>query len=218
MTGQYLKTQEQIINQGKVSNFDEFLTENRKAINKQFAIAMRILVLLGPIIAIMVKLNMFMGVTFNAAIYITVYVLVLTIIQYILLRHHEDSILASLITLLAWEGLLLVTNSTHLTIYITWFLIPLMALQFCDFKLYFISTVVNYGFMTFATWQTAAYFTERRIDFTSPVAYFIGRLGGLTVEMLVMIFAGYSLCRIMSNHYRTLIEQFKTELARAIRK
>ena len=210
MTGQYLKTQEQIINQGKVSNFDEFLTENRKAINKQFALAMRVLVLLGPIIAIMVKLNMFMGVTFNAAIYITVYVLVLTIIQYILLRRHEDSILASLITLLAWEGLLLVTNSTHLTIYITWFLIPLMALQFCDFKLYFISTVVNYGFMTFATWQTAAYFTERRIDFSSPVAYFIGRLGGLTVEMLVMIFAGYSLCRIMTNHYRTLIEQFKT--------
>ncbi|MCR5502765.1 MAG: response regulator [Lachnospiraceae bacterium] len=85
-----------------------------------------------------------------------------------------------------------------------------MALQFCDFKLYFISTVVNYGFMTFATWQNAAYFTERRIDFSSPVAYFTGRLGGLTVEMLVMIFAGYSLCKIMSNHYRTLIEQFKT--------
>lgn len=63
MVGQYLKTQEQIINQGKVSNFDEFLTENRKAINKQFAVTMRVLVLLGPIIATMVKLNMFMGVT-----------------------------------------------------------------------------------------------------------------------------------------------------------
>ena len=205
-----MKTREQIIKNGKVSNFDEFLTENRKNINKQYANAMRILVFLGPIIAIMVKLNMFIGVTFNAAIYITVYVLVLTIIHYILLRRHEDSILASLITLLAWEGLLLVINSTHLTIYITWFLIPLMALQFCDFKLYFISTIVNYGFMTFATWQTAAYFAELRIDCSSPVEYFVGRLGGLTVEMLVMIFAGYSLCRIMSNHYKTLIEQFKT--------
>ncbi|MCR5268205.1 MAG: hypothetical protein K6E16_06800 [Lachnospiraceae bacterium] len=205
-----MKTQEQIINQGKVSNFDEFLTENRKAINKQFAVTLRVGVLVGPIIAIMVKLNMFMGVTFNAAIYITLYVLVLTIIHSILLRRHEDSVLAGLLTLLAWEGLLLVFNSTHLTIYITWFLIPLMALQFCDFKLYFISTIVNYGFMTFATWQTAAYFTERRIDFSSPVAYFTGRLGGLTVEMLVMIFAGYCLCKIMSNHYRTLIEQFKT--------
>ena len=205
-----MKTREQIIKNGKVSNFDEFLTENRKNINKQYANAMRILVFLGPIIAIMVKLNMFIGVTFNAAIYITVYVLVLTIIHNILLRRHEDSILASLITLLAWEGLLLVINSTHLTIYITWFLIPLMALQFCDFKLYFISTIVNYGFMTFATWQTAAYFAELRIDCSSPVEYFVGRLGGLTVEMLVMIFAGYSLCRIMSNHYKTLIEQFKT--------
>ena len=35
---QYLKTQEKIIKQGKLSNFDEFLTENRKAINKQFAV------------------------------------------------------------------------------------------------------------------------------------------------------------------------------------
>ncbi len=85
-----------------------------------------------------------------------------------------------------------------------------MALQYCDFKLYTIVTVINYGFMTFATWQTAPYFTERRIDFSAPFAYFIGRLGGLTLEMVVMIFAGYSLYRIMSSHYRKLIEQFKT--------
>ncbi len=205
-----MKTKEQIITQGKIANYDEFLTENRKTINRQFAVAMRVLVFLGPVIAIMVKLNMFMGVTFNAAIYITVYVLVLTIIHNILMRRHEDSIYASLLTLLAWEGLLLVINSSHLTVYVTWFLIPLMALQFCDFKLYIISTVINYGFMTFATWQTAAYFTERRTDFSSPFAYFVGRLGGLTVEMLIMILAGYSLYRIISSHYRTLIEQFKT--------
>ncbi|MCR5685984.1 MAG: response regulator [Lachnospiraceae bacterium] len=205
-----MKTKEQIISSGKIANYDEFLSENRKAINRQFAVAMRFLVIVGPLIAIMVKLHLFMGVTFSAAVYITVYVFVLTIIHTILLHRHEDSFLTSLMVLLALEGLLLVVNGAHLTIYITWFLIPLMALQFCDFKMYFVAAIINYGFMTFATWQNAAYFTERRIDFASPFAYFAGRLGGLTVEMIVMLFAGYSLCRIMSIHYRTLIEQFRT--------
>ena len=76
--------------------------------------------------------------------------------------------------------------------------------------MYFVAAIVNYGFMAFATWQTAAYFTERRIDFTSPFAYFAGRLGGLTAEMIAMLFAGFSLCKIMAIHYRTLIEQFRT--------
>ncbi len=56
---------------------------------------MSILVIVGPLIAIMVKLRMFMGVTFQAAIYITLYVLVLAIINKILLHrlvrcHLED--------------------------------------------------------------------------------------------------------------------------------
>ncbi|MCR5684328.1 MAG: response regulator [Lachnospiraceae bacterium] len=86
----------------------------------------------------------------------------------------------------------------------------MLALQFCDFKLYFSAAIANYGFMAFATWQTAAYFTALRIDFDSPLAYFLGRLGGFTVETIVMTVAGFSLCKIMSDHYRKLIEQFKT--------
>ncbi len=205
-----MKTQEQIIRSGKVANYDEFLTENRKAINKQFAIIMRVLLIVGPLLAIMVKLRLFVGVTFESAIFITIYIVALTVINEILLRRRADSFLTSLIVLLAMEGLLLLVNSTHLTIYIAWFLVPLMALLFCDYKLYFIAVVINYCFMTFATWQNAAYFTERRTDFSSPVAYFAGRLGGLTVEMIAMVFARFSLCRIMSGHYRTLIEQFRT--------
>ncbi len=210
MEGYDLKTQEQIISSGKVTDYDEFLLENRKAINKQFAVVMRVMVVVGPLLAIMVKLSLFMGVTFSAAIYITAYLVSLVIIQEILLRSHEDSYLSSFIVLLAVEGVLLLINSSHLTVYITWFLVPLMALQFCDFKMYFAAAIMNYGFMAFATWQNAAYFTERRIDFTSPFAYFAGRLGGFTVEMIAMLFIGFSLCRIMSGHYRKLIEQYRT--------
>ena len=205
-----MKTREQIISSGKVANYDEFLAENRKVINKQFAVAMRVMVVVGPLLAIMVKLHLFVGVSFSAAIYTTVYVVVLTVINEILLRRRADSFLTSMMVLLALEGLLLLINSSHLTVYITWFLVPLMALQFCDFKMYFSAVIINYGFMVFATWQTAPYFTERRIDVDSPFAYFAGRLGGLTVEMIAMIFAGYSLCKIMAVHYRTLIEQFRT--------
>lgn len=129
-----MKTQEQIIRSGRVANYDEFLTENRKAINKQFAVIMRVLLIVSPLLAIMVKLRLFMGVTLGSVIFITIYILALTVINEILLRRRADSFLTSLIVLLAMEGLLLVINSTHLTIYIAWFLVPLMALLFCHYR------------------------------------------------------------------------------------
>lgn len=92
------------------------------------------------------------------AVFITVYLIILTVIHKLLLRRHAASILTSMIALPAIEGLLLVMNSARLTIYITWFLIPLMSLQFRDFRLYFLSVAANYGFMVFATWQIAGYF------------------------------------------------------------
>jgi len=95
---------------------------------------MRVLLIVSPLLAIMVKLRLFMGVTFGSAIFITIYILALTVINEILLRRRADSFLTSLIVLLAIEGLLLVINSTHLTIYIAWFLVPLMALLFCDYR------------------------------------------------------------------------------------
>ena len=200
---------EKIIAQGNVLDFDSFLNENRKMINEQFNKVMIACILAGPVIAAAVYFGVFKSVTYFTALFISVFMTILTVLHKLLLKKYATSSLIGMIALIAIDVLLIVMDRAHLTIYISWFLIPLLALQFCDLKLYFLAVGINYCFMVYATWHMAPYFAERRNDIETAFSYFASRLGGLTVEMIVMIAAGHSLCKIMSNHYRTLIEQYK---------
>ncbi len=200
---------EKIIANSNISDFNSFLDKNRRMINEQFNTVMLWCILAGPFIAVAVKFNVFKDVTYFTALFISVFMGTLALVHRLLLKKHAASMVTCLIALVAIDVLLVVMDSAHLTIYITWFLIPLLALQFCDFRLYTAAVVINSGFMVFATWNMAPYFAERRTDISTPTAYFASRLGGLSIETIVMIAAGYSLCKIMSNHYRSLIEQYK---------
>ncbi len=200
---------EQLIARENISDFDSFLLENRKMINEQFNKVLLVCILAGPFIAVAVKFNVFHGVTYYTAMFISAFMAVLALLHRHMMKRFSSSMLTSILALFAIDVLLVVMDSAHLTIYITWFLIPLLSLQFCDFNLYSLAVVINYGFMVFATWHMSSYFTARRIDFETSYDYFVSRLGGLTIETIVMIVAGYSLSNIMSNHYKSLIEQYK---------
>ena len=47
------------------------------------------------------------------------------------------------------------------------------------------------------------------MDFERPFQYFAGRMGGFTIETLIMVAAGYALCRISTSYYRELIEKYQ---------
>ncbi len=198
-----------LIAQNNISDFDSFLDENRKMINENYNKVMICCIFAGPFIALAVYFNIFKSVTYGTAVFISVFMAALAFLHKILLKKYSSSAFTGILTLIAIDVLLFVMDSAHLTIYVSWFLIPLLALQFCDMKFYIFSVGVNYCFMVSATWHMASYFAERRTDVATPVAYFASRLGGLTIETIVMIAAGYSLCKIMSNHYKSLIEQYK---------
>ncbi len=189
------------------SDFESFLVENRNKINQSFNNILWICIAAGPLIAIAVYFKVFAGVTYLTALLVSLFMLSLALIHKALIKRRVASFVTCIVAFLAIDCLLIVMDSAHLTIYIAWFLIPLLSLQFCDFKLYFVSVAVNYCFMVLATWHMAPYFTERRTDVDTPLAYFLSRIGGLTVEMLVMICAGYVLCSMILRYYRNLIEK-----------
>ena len=200
---------EKIIAKGNISDFESFLDENRKMVSAQFNKVLMCCILAGPFIALAIRFNIFKGVSYSTAVFISAFMAVLTLLHRLMINNGSTNVLTGLIGLVAIDVLLIVMDSAHLTIYISWFLIPLLALQFCDRRLFLASVTINYGFMVYTTWHTAPYFAERRTDISTPFAYFASRLGGLTVETIVMIAAGLALCRIMSNHYKSLIEQYK---------
>ncbi len=191
----------------KISAYEQFLDENKKRINEQFNVILRACILAGPLIAVAVYFHVFSGVTYVTALIVSLFMLTLTVIHKLLLKKYATSIVTSMVAMFAIDILLIVMDSAHLTIYICWFLIPLLSIQFCDFKLYFVAVAINYGCMVFATWHMAPFFTERRNDIETPFAYFASRLGGLTVEMIMMVFAGYTMCKMIRRYYKNLIDQ-----------
>ncbi len=189
------------------TDFESFLVENRNKINQSFNSILWVCIAAGPLIAVAVYFKVFAGVTYLTALIVSLFMFALALIHKALMKHRVASFVTCIVALFAIDCLLIVMDSAHLTIYISWFLIPLLSLQFCDFKLYFVSVAVNYCFMVFATWHMAPYFAERRTDVDTPLAYFLSRIGGLTVEMMVMICAGYVLCKMILRYYQNLIEK-----------
>ena len=125
-----------LIAQNNISDFDSFLDENRKMINENYNKVMICCIFAGPFIALAVYFNIFKSVTYGTAVFISVFMAALAFLHKILLKKYSSSAFTGILTLIAIDVLLFVMDSAHLTIYVSWFLIPLLALQFCDMKFY----------------------------------------------------------------------------------
>ena len=193
----------------ELPEYEAFLIENHRKINRTFNQVLRACIFAGPMIAVAISLHVFSGVTYGMALFVSVFMLVTTVVHSVLLRRHSESPMIAIVALVSVDVLLIFMNRAHLTIYISWFLVPLLSLLFCDYTLYMLTLLINFGFMVFATWDTASWYAERRIDFDSAEAYFASRISGFAIEMTMMIVAGYLLCRMISRYYRTMIEKEK---------
>jgi signal transduction histidine kinase/CheY-like chemotaxis protein/HPt (histidine-containing phosphotransfer) domain-containing protein len=196
-----------------IVDYDTFLSENRKKINHSFNVMLRALIFAGPMIALALKFRVFSGVSYKMAAFVSIFMLTTTLLHALLLKRHAQSAMTGLVALIAIDVLLCVMNKAHLSIYINWSLVPLLSLQFCDYTLYTLSVIINCAFMVFSTWDVSPWFAERRSDVATPFAYFASRIGGLSIEMTMMIIAGYILCKMISRYYKTMIEKTR-ELSR----
>ncbi len=187
--------------------FEAFLNENRKKINERFQIVLWLSILAGPMVAVMVYFGAFLDASYGVAAVISVFLTGLTILHRRMLKRFPTSMWTSMIALVGIEVLLLIMNKGHLTIYITWFLIPLLSLLFCDIKLYFFALAMNYIFMVIGQLMVAGWYAERRMDVDTAMEYFASRLGGLTIEMAVMAVVGFVLCRMITSYYRNMLNR-----------
>lgn len=190
-----------------MTDFDVFLSENRKKINHSFNVMLRACIFTGPMIALAVRFRVFADVTYKTALLVSVFMIVTTLVHALLLKKYAGSAMTGLVALIAVDVLLTVMNKAHLSIFINWFLIPLLSLQFCDFSLYAAAVVINCIFMVYSTWDVAPWFAERRNDVAGAVSYFVSRISGLSIEMTMMIIAGYILCKMITRYYKTMIEK-----------
>lgn len=200
---------EKSIFQSGITDYEAFLKENQRKINLMLNKFLRFSILIGPLLMLAIRFGIFHSVTYASCVIVSLLVLSLSCIHYVLTMREGNTIRAAVIAFLAIDILLVLMNSAHIGIYITWFVVPLISLLFCDFKVYVVAVAINYVMMTLSVWLVSPYYASLRVDFDQAFQYFAGRMGGFTIETGIMVAAGYSLCRLSTSYYRELIEKYR---------
>ena len=109
-----------------IKDYETFRSENQKKINLLLNRFMRFSILIGPLMVIAIAFDIFHSVTYTSCILVTLLVALLSGIHYYMIRKNINSVSAAVIAFLALDTLLILMNSAHIGIYITWFAVPLV--------------------------------------------------------------------------------------------
>ncbi len=191
------------------SDMESFLKAIRVRSNRHLNILLFSLTILGPILAFLIRAGAPYTFSYGFTVNVSVFLALSAVLHRFLMHYHPESRGTGIVAILALEAIVCYATSQNLGIHILWFLVPILSLLFCDFRMYWITVITNYLFMVLATWNAAPYFASVRTDMGgSALAYFWGSLAGHTIEMVIMIVTGSNLCRILYNYYETLIAQY----------
>ena len=142
----------------QTKSYEEFLRENRISVNRSLNVVLWFCIFTGPAIALGVAKGIFKNVDYDICIQISVIVAILAFGHYLMLKKWPDSVVTSITALLAFNMLLAHMTYGRVAVYLTWFLVPLLSLLFCDTRIYIFAVISNYCLMLLSTWMVAPYF------------------------------------------------------------
>jgi len=194
---------------GGSEDFEQFLRTNRNKVDRSLNVILWLSVSVGPGIALGLLGGVFKNISYSVCIGISVAMLILSIIDRILLKKMPYSFVPGIFALVGMEVLVCFMNDSHIYIRITWYMIPLLSLLFCNRWAYIGTSILNYIMMGISTWYGSAHYAVIRADLETPLAAFINTFAALTIEAITMFIAGYALGKATSNYYRRMIGKYK---------
>ncbi len=194
----------------EVTDYESFLVNNRATINIYLNKALWFCVLTGPAIAIGVAFGVFKDVTYTTCFLLSFLTIILSMIHMLLLKQFPDSEITSVYSLLVLNAILVYMAFSHIYLRLTWFFIPLLALLFCSYRIYFIALFTNYALMVATTHFTAPYYASHRADYATSTAYFYNVFSGMTIETFIMAVAGIAMLRTTHGYLREVFAMYKT--------
>lgn len=193
-------------NQTKIK-FAEFKINNRIMVNHYLNYVLWFFGIAAPAIALGVKEGVFHDISYATCIGIFAVVVALSSIHLILYKVIPKSIATSLFALTAVDALLVYMALSHVSIYLTWFIVPLLSLLFCDRFIFGYVAVLNTTLMVVTTVLTAPYYVLLRADYESTGAYLADKLGGFAIETLVMLATSSLVLKLTIEYLSKLFRQ-----------
>lgn len=191
-------------------SYESFLAYNRVRINIYLNWALWVCALSGPAIAMGVYFHAFKDVSYKTCFTCSLIIVLLALIHLIFLRLKPQSIITSIYSFLALDILLVYMVNSHMYIRLTWFLVPLLSLVFCSYRIYYTSLFITYFTMLLSLYISAPFYSSQRVDMPSFMQYFINVTTGCTIEILVMGFAGIGILKTTHRYTKELFEKNKS--------
>jgi diguanylate cyclase (GGDEF)-like protein len=187
--------------------FSDFIVDNRGRINRYLNFTLWFFVVTGPAIALGVKLGIFPDISYATCASISLVVVAMSSIHLFLLGKYPSARFTSLFALTALDVLIVYMSLDHVSIHLTWFLVPLLSVLFCEMPTFLYALVLNYVLMLGTTWATAPYYFGYRTNYLSASAYFLDVIGGYTIETFIMGISAFIVVTLATQHYRDLFSQ-----------
>ncbi len=190
-----------------MTEYESFLRENRIKVNGYLNKVLWFFVLTGPAIAAGIKGGIFKDITYTTCIMISSVLIVMSLIHLYLYKQFPSKTFTCVFALTTLNVLIAYMFYSHVSIYITWFLVPLLSLLFCDKGLYFYAVIMNFILMMTSAWLSAPYEAALRPEYDSVMAYFVDLVSGFTIESVIMFSSGYIIGKLILDYFKGLFEQ-----------
>ena len=191
-----------------MSEYNEFLQENRIKVNRYLNTVLWFFIITGPAIAAGVKGGIFHDISYTTCLSISVVVALLSAVHLMLMKRIPSSLLTCLFALTALDVLIVYMSCSHVSIHLTWFLVPFLSLLFCDKYIYFYAVILNYILMFITSYLTAPYYLSIRSDYDNIPAYLADVMSGFTIETIIMFASGLIIEKLTIGYFKSLFSQY----------
>lgn len=191
------------------TEYSEFLHDNRIKVNRYLNIVLWFFVLTGPAIASGVKAGVFRDITYATCLSISAVIIVMAGIHLVLFRKFPDKTFTCVFALTTLDLLIAYMSYSHVSIYLTWFLVPMLSLLFCEKYLFLYTVILNYALMFGVTFLTARYEAAMSAEHADIRGFFLDVIGGFTIESIIMFASAYTLGKLISEYFRKLFSQYR---------
>lgn len=185
------------------NHYEYFLAQNEREKNALFCRILWLCCLVGPAIALGVFFGAFPDVTFGACLQTLLVTLAFAIGHTVLYRFKPESPVIKYIGLIGTLVTIYTMCVENIGVYLTYFFVPLVSLLYCSRKTFVTMSILSYIMLLLSNWQIAEYSAGLRVDIDA-VPWFIGRVGGETIEFLVMFAGGWVIDGVMNRYLRTM--------------
>lgn len=184
-------------------HFEYFLNIHEKRVNRFFGYVLWICCLVGPAIALGVLLGAFPDVTLQSCLQTLLIALAFAVGHTILCKKLPDSPVIKYIGLLGTLCTIYTMCVDHIGIYLSYFFVPMTSLLYCRRRTFLTMCGASYLVLLLCNWQISDYMAGLRTDIDA-VPWFIGIVGGETIEFLVMMMSGLFINKVTQEYLHTM--------------